>query len=170
VWEVHCDPMSDDYYIDEIEPEDLWREWVRRYPSDPEAEAVFGPGAVSIGWYVEGHGTFESAPFQDLRPLNRGLGKHGIGPDTKNFLTYYTEPYDADTGEPIQWAALPVIDKVWREHALPRGPHSTKGGFIQEATGWKPSPLQPFVNIELLARASGLARPFAYREQLKGVA
>jgi len=30
-----------------------------------------------------------------------------------------------------------------------------KGGFIQEATGWKPSILQPFVSVETLAEASG---------------
>jgi predicted GIY-YIG superfamily endonuclease len=169
-WEVHCDPMSDEYYIDEIEPEDLWYEWVRRYPRDPDAEQIFGPGAVSIGWYVEGPGTIESAPLQDLRPLNLGLRRHGLGPDQRDFLSYFTEPYNTATGEPMRWAALPVIDKVWRERDLPSGPHTSKGGFIQEATGWKPSPLQPFVNIEQLARASGLARPSLFRERLKGAA
>jgi predicted GIY-YIG superfamily endonuclease len=166
-WEVDCDPISDDYYIDEIEPEDLWREWVRRYPSNPDA---------LIGWYIDGPGICESAPLQDLRWRSVDQRKHGwttqqIVEDARNtFLKYYTHPYDAETGDPIQWSALPVIDKVWREGNLPRGPFTSKGGFIQEATGWKPSPLQPFVNVEQLAHASGLARPSLFLGREKGAA
>lgn len=176
-WEVNCDPVSDEYCIDEIDPDDLWREWVRRYPRDPEAESVFGAGAVGIDWYIEGHGTFESAPYQDVRRKALAWRRGGMTVEEmaaeledRNFLRHYTEPRDAVTGESIRWASLDVVDKVWRAHDLPRGPYTDKGGFIQEATGWKPAALQPFVNVELLARASNLARPSSFVERRRWVA
>jgi hypothetical protein len=50
-----------------------------------------------------------------------------------------------------------VIDKLWRVD-LP--PHvATKGGFIQEATGWKPSPLQPYINLRQLAAMAEMPYP-----------
>jgi predicted GIY-YIG superfamily endonuclease len=142
-WEVYGDPISDSYEIDEIDAEELWRTWLTRYPSDPDAEAKFGAGAFSISWYVEGAGTFEAAPWTR---------------NARNFLTYYTWPINAITGERLQWPRLPLIDKVWRGHDLPKN-YATKGGFIQEATGWKPSPLQPYVNIHQLAQVAGLYCP-----------
>lgn len=150
-WEVRCDPISDDYLIDEISAADLWTRWIKRYPRDPDAEAVFGTGAVGIYWYVEGPSVFEFAPLQDLRAQSWKL-------TTDGFLKWFTRPEAADGSGSIRWGALPVIDKVWREDHLPHR-HETKGGFIQEATGWKPGALQPYVNIDLLARASGLTRP-----------
>ena len=74
----------------------------------------------------------EFAPFDPLRP------------DRKDFLTYFTSPVSATSGEPLNWLRLPVVDKLWRPG---RG---DKGGFIQEATGWKPSPLQPLIHIDQL--------------------
>lgn len=172
-WEVYCDPISDEFDLDEITAEELWDEWVRRYPRQPEAERIYGRGAVSIRWYVEGPGTFESAPFQDWRPMLAEMRNFGVpvpASATRGFTAWYTTPLDAETGERIRWAALPVVDKVWRMQDLPQGPHTTKGGFIQEATGWKPSALQPFVNVEMLARASGLALPSTYAQRAKGAA
>ncbi len=50
-----------------------------------------------------------------------------------------------------------TLELFWELDGAPRTPdHADKGGFIQEATGWKPSPLQPFVNVETLAAACGL--------------
>lgn len=149
VWEVYCDPISDGYTVDEITAEELWREWLRRYPRDESAEAVYGPGAFSIHWFIEGRGTFEAAPFQEL--------SHRPYASADDFLTFYTWPVDSH-GEPVQWTRLPVVDKVWRKGKLP-ALHSVKGGFIQESTGWKPAPLQPFVNVRQLARAARLYSP-----------
>jgi hypothetical protein len=67
-----------------------------------------------------------------------------------DFLTYYSWPEDAN-GEPIMWTALPVADKLWRED------DAAKGGFVQEATGWKPSPFQAVMDVGLIARAAGFA-------------
>jgi predicted GIY-YIG superfamily endonuclease len=139
-WELDGDPITDDYLPEEISAEELWDMWRRDYPHDQDAEPIFGKGAYRIWWYVTGGGAFEGAPFQDLRGV-RYPGGH--------FLKAYTWPEDAETGERLRWGSLPVVDKVWRPD---RG---DKGGFIQEITGWKPSPLQPYINIAQLVAMSG---------------
>lgn len=143
-WEVYCDAVTDDWAPEEIPAEELWRVWLTRNPRDAHAEAFFGPGAMHIWWFVEGPGIFETAPLQHQVALRYV---------TDDFLAHYTVPRHADTGELIQWTRLPVVDKLWRPG---RG---DKGGFIQEATGWRPSPLQPFVNVRQLAAAAGLFYP-----------
>ena len=168
-WEVHCDPVSDDFYRDEIDARDLWREWLRWYPVDEGAESVYGPGAFRITWYVEGPGVFEMAPFQDLRVFEKYMRDHPtVWPDDfsrrescRDFLWAYTYPRNCRTGAPVQWSRLPVIDKIWRDPSDPGGPTpvASKGGFIQEATGWKPSPLQPYVDVYRLGRSAGLYLP-----------
>jgi hypothetical protein len=150
-WEVHCDPISDDYNVEDVNAEELWREWLQRHPRDEDAEAVYGPGAFRIWWYVEGPAIFEAAPFQDRR----------IAPEDafdRDFLAFYTWPVHSQSGDRLQWTRLPVIDKVWRTHDLPQV-HATKGGFVTEASGWKPAPLQPYLNVDQIARAAGLYSP-----------
>ncbi|MFG3702407.1 hypothetical protein ACGF5C_31670 [Micromonospora sp. NPDC047620] len=143
-WELHCDPISDDWLPDEISAEELWRLWITRYPRDEQAEAQFGTGAMRIWWFVDGHSVFEGAPFQ-----HPGASRQGAD----DFLAHYTVPINVNTGEHIQWTRLPVVDKLWQPG------RADKGGFIQEATGWKPSPLQPYVDVRQLARAARLALP-----------
>jgi len=58
-------------------------------------------------------------------------------------------PVNAKTGEPLNWFALPVVDKRWNTR------RADKGGFIQEHTGWKPSVLQPYVYLPSLMEARG---------------
>ena len=65
----------------------------------------------------------------------------------KDFLSFFTWPEDAETGKPLNWLELPVVDKLWRPN------RADKGGFIQEATSWKPSILQPYVYLSSLERA-----------------
>ena len=136
-WEVSFDPISDDYIPAEIDARDLFDLWVEqvrgRYPD----------GLVPISWFVvcEANGKLERMPFQfnhcpDLPP-----------PD--DFLTFFTWPVNPMTGEPLNWLTLPVMDKRWH---LERG---DKGGFIQQATGWKPGILQPHVFLESLLRCRG---------------
>lgn len=125
-WEVIGDPISDSYTPSEISAHELFDAWGRKYGSDND-------GLLSIYWLVSPVG--EAAPLQ--------------GPpfDDMNFHMYWSDPVDAETGESINWMTLPVIDKKWN---LEEG---DKGGFIQEATGWKPSPLQPYVSYASLAAA-----------------
>jgi predicted GIY-YIG superfamily endonuclease len=155
-WEASCDPISEDFYVDEITAVELWREWRRRYPVDRGAEAVYGKGAVAIHWFVGGACGCEAAPFADVRALQAGmalLGHRTADPAIdRGFLRHFTWPVDA-AGQQLQWTRLQVADKVWREHDLP-ALHSFKGGFIQEATGWKPSSYQTHFypdQIEMLA-------------------
>lgn len=146
-WEVHHDPISDDWLIRDIPADELWRIWLTRSPRDEHAESLYGPGAFGISWFIEGTGTLEAAPFQAPEAMPFG-----------NFLTHYTWPVHPETRVPLQWSRLPVIDKVWRTANQPEL-YATKGGFIQEATGWKPAPLQPFVDVRQLARSARLYNP-----------
>lgn len=140
-WELNWDSITDDYYVDEISPIELWRMWIKKSLPDVRAEQLYGPGARRIHWFVGGGTCFEGAPFQDER------NEPHVG---SNFLDHYTWPRDPETREPMIWSALPVVDRLWRPG---RG---DKGGFIQELTGWKPSPMQAFVNIPTLEKMAGI--------------
>ncbi len=128
-WEVSHDPISDGYTPQEADAKALFNKWVtivsEKYPD----------GLVPIHWSVcsEEPGTFEFMPFQ----FNH------IKYD-EDFLTHFTWPVHAVSGEPLNLLALPVIDKLWNTS------RADKGGFIQEATGWKPSILQPYVYLPAL--------------------
>jgi hypothetical protein len=133
-WEADGDPISDDYLPDEITAHDLLAQWVERYASKASN------GLVRIFWFVESRsdGICEYMPFQ----------QHHLQHD-EDFLTFYSWPTHPVTGERLNWLSLPVVDKLWRSG------RADKGGFIQEATGWKPSILQPWVALEsLLQRES----------------
>jgi hypothetical protein len=125
-WEIASDPISDDYTPSEITAHQLLEKWVKivteKYPA----------GLVPIFWSVQckGQGVFESMPFQF---------DHFPGSPMKDFIDIYTWPLDTETDEPLNWLTLPVVDKLWNPK------HADKGGFIQEATSWKPSILQPYV-------------------------
>ena len=90
--------------------------WIRRrYPEQWKADAV------PIFWSVRGDGVFEIAP-NNARDI--------IG---KNFLTVFTPPVDARTGEPLNWWRLPV-----RNDRFPA---------FAKALGWLPSPFEEFAPL-----------------------
>jgi len=133
IWEVKLDPISDSFDPEEIDADSLLRRWAKRVgPEHPD-------GLVPIYWFVDspGHSKFERMPFQAHHQLPTGE----VIPD---FLSCYTWPENPNTGERLNWLSLPVEDKLWRKG------RADKGGFIQEATGWKPSLLQPFVYLPAL--------------------
>ena len=135
-WEVNGDAISDDYDVDTPADEllDIWLDWIWQNKAfHPE----FGEPHVSIAWFIKGvdSGTFEFAPA--IVP----------GDNRKNFLSFHTEPVNAQTGEEINWLRLPVVDKLWRTD------QADKGGFIQESTGFKPSALQPALDLRVLGAA-----------------
>lgn len=138
-YEIDGTPMSDDFYVHEAPADDLFRRWLRRYGEKDG-------GKIGIYWSVRGelgdesNTPFESAPFQDHAWLH------------EDFLTFFTWPRHADTGDRLNWLRLPVLDESWNEQS------ATKGGFFQEHTGWKPSPLQATVDIEQILKAIGSAR------------
>jgi hypothetical protein len=147
-WEVSGDPISDNYVPSETTAEELWGRWLDyeiSNPADRWGVLEHLPNEWQrIHWFVDGQdaGLFEGAPHQEKR-----------WPNEEDFLTHYHHPEHEETGRPVQWSRLPVMDKLWR---IGRG---DKGGFIQEATGWKPAPFQPFVNLRQLAALAGLYYP-----------
>ncbi|MCW5832356.1 MAG: hypothetical protein KIS78_07960 [Labilithrix sp.] len=122
--------MSDDYLPEDTSAEELLDIWIKyalkRYPE----------GYLSISWFVESPdaGLFEGMPFQHDHPHD-------------DFLSHFSWPVHAQTGDRLDWLSLPVQDLHWRKG---RG---DKGGFIQEATGWKPSILQPGVHLAMFRDA-----------------
>lgn len=141
-WEVLGDPISDDYTREEADARQLWRLWLNR-SGRGEYDPKLGPGWVPIYWSVQSSGgdpgILEYAPYSYAAQR----------PD-RDFLTQFTWPRDDRTGEDVKWPALPVCDKFWNAE------RADKGGFFQEATGWKPGAYQPLVHIPSLARAAGL--------------
>lgn len=141
-WEAAFDPISDNYTTDEIGAVDLFRIWAG------QVRAHYPDLLVPIDWYVDAreNAKFERAPFQYRRQPNASQ---------EDFLTYYHWPEDPATGERLNWLQLPVVDKGWNPGFARKGGSITKGGFIQEATGWKPSMLQPYVYLPSLEKAIG---------------
>lgn len=136
-WEVSFDPISDDYLPDEISAEELLRKWAR-VVGDKHPDSL-----IPIYWFAasEEAAKFEAMPFQ----YDHFKGRYKV----ENFLDFYGWPEHAVTGEPVNWLMLPVADKLWNKR------RADKGGFIQEATGWKPSILQPYVYLPALLKAAG---------------
>lgn len=141
-WEVWYDPITDDYLLEDASAHELLGAWCDRLP-DERTEEHFGPGAVGIGWYIAGKALLESAPFQVRR----------IGHDAEDFLSHFTWPENEATGERLNFNRLSVKDRLWREG------RADKGGFIQEATGWKPSALEPVMWAGAVLAAAGLDGP-----------
>ena len=114
---------------------DLMKLWVGRIRS-----RGFSGELIPIYWYVENEDArvLESMPFQY---------EHYTGHAREDFLTFFTWPVDAETGQKLNWLDLPVLDKEWNNE------RSHKGGFIQEATGWKPAILQPYVYLNSLTES-----------------
>jgi hypothetical protein len=135
-WELSGDPISDDYLPDEVDAHRLFHRWLCRREED-------AMGYVPIYWGVRGPGIFETA-MPDRR-----------FPTLPHYAEFYLPPVDADTGRMLNLADLPVIDKSWRIG------NGDKGGFIQEATGWKPAPLQDSVPVAMLVRLA-MARVAPY--------
>lgn len=143
-WEASCDPVSDDYTYHDTDADDLWRIWVEYLHKRDQFDERLGKGWVRVSWFVEAESTFEGAPFDETA---RQFGS------TEDFLTFFNWPTNVDTGERVNWMRLPVRDKLWTRE------QTDKGGFIQEASGWKPSAYQPFVYLPTLAAAASLYWP-----------
>jgi hypothetical protein len=124
-YELPGDSISDHYSSTEVGAFTVYKEW-RDYLRGGAA-----PGYLPITWYVDGAAIFESAD-----PTRVGSGDH--------YLDHYSLPADPATGRPVALIDLPVHDKRWTPE------WSDKGGFIAEATGWKPRPLQTYVDLKPL--------------------
>ncbi|KQV20545.1 MULTISPECIES: hypothetical protein [unclassified Kitasatospora] len=138
-WEPDGSGFNENYTPDEVGARTLWDRWVAKvadllHDQDP---ARYEPGDVAIDWTV--WEPWEAAPFVrgPLKPK-------------ETFLTHFSTPMDTATEERVVWTRLPVLDLAWEPG------QADKGGFIQQVLGWKPSPLQPVMNVHQLAEAAGL--------------
>ena len=127
--EPNYSPMSDDYDID-IDPREMFRIWAGNVRREEAFHKGMGEPWVSIYWSLRGSGVCETAPFQAIKWAPR------------DFLTHFTWPVNAD-GARLNWLDLPVR-------------MNTKTRFLEQAIGWKPAPLQPAVNLDLLESAADL--------------
>lgn len=133
-YEIRYEALSDDYDSAETPAwvvYDRWRDWAR-------TREEHYPLGVRINWYVAGCATFDDHPTaHDHFPDSDGSYK---------WTHYFHAPKRID-GKPFNWSDLPIEVKRWHP-----GFSCTKGGFIEEHTGFRPSPLQPFVTLEQLER------------------
>jgi hypothetical protein len=137
-WEVDGDPISDDFTPDEINAKELLARWAKI------VSAKYPDGAIPIWWFVDCEEEAKLAAFPFARH------PESMPADLRDeALTIWSWPEHVVTGERLNWLTLPVVDKLW--HAG----RSDKGGFIQEATRWKPSIAQPFLYLPSLLRSDG---------------
>ena len=114
----------------EITAEELLRKWAAWI------EESHPSGIVPIFWSACGESRHETLPGTIIY--------YDEPYEQEDFLDFFSPPIRCDTGEPLRWIDLPVRDRAW---SLER---NDKGGFIQEATGWKPSIFQAFVLVDHL--------------------
>lgn len=125
--ELDCSSMVDNYY--QLDGEGQLVAYIRylqqRYPEWLDADAV------PIHWSVMSQqgGISEAAPFQ----------KADIFAELGDFLTFFTWPEDAQTGELLDWYRVPVINKRFPAFA--------------DALAWTPSPLQPTCPLTSIMRS-----------------
>lgn len=132
-WELDYEAITDDYLPSEADHFELFHEWerhLRRRRRGPD---------LPIWWFVVGPNICEYAFPDDKAPF------------TGSFEDYYYLGDAAGTYQ-MEVDVLPVAHKRWTLH------QADKGGFIQEATDWKPSPLQPSVSLDLLRRRTWARR------------
>lgn len=119
-----------DYAPEEISADDLFRMWVGMVRSRPEHKSGF----VDIWWSVCFSDQVELAPFM------------GHLCECPTIYDYWHQC----GGEPFNWMTCPVADTKWNNHRR----KTRYTGFIQEVTGWKPSPLQSSVYLPALIHAA----------------
>jgi hypothetical protein len=150
-WELDGSRISDDYTPDNTDAASLWRVYVEHvhwWDSFQDSG-----GWVSVAWFVQGESTFEEAPF--VTPATTGgepfVFAEGWADDRGR--PGFTWPHQAGSGERLNWLRLPVPDQRWTPGT------ADKGGFVQEVSGWRPTPLLDRVHLRTLAKAAGLWWP-----------
>ncbi|GGP83728.1 hypothetical protein ACWDY7_26770 [Streptomyces calvus] len=146
--------LTDSHLPEETPATALWQKWLKEANHYHEQwPDLFRPGEVHLAWKVitappATHGIIEGAPYtRDERRMRAETHTDDL---RETFLTWYTHPVHAESGERLNWLRLPVADRGWNDD------RADPGGFVQEATGWKPSPLQLAMDVVQVARGSGL--------------
>ena len=153
-WKADGDEVSESCNPEEMDGPAVWRLWIDTLVANNRLETIAGPGWVRLYWYVRGLrvGTFPTVP-PDVAGGLFACTERSLMATHQAFLDYFTWPVHLVNRTPVNWLRLPVPDKYWNADRMSRG------GFIQEATGWKPAPLQPFIHIPTMARCAGLYAP-----------
>lgn len=137
--ELDCSSMVDDYYEEsgQVQLEQYVRYLRERYPHWMEKDAV------PIYWVVQSKtgGVSETAP-----PFVSAYAPAG----DRHFLTSFTWPVNAVTGDPLDWFSLPVVNNRFPAFA--------------EALSWTPSPLQPFCPLASILRSRNQQPPVVRHE------
>lgn len=132
--ELDCSAMVDEYY--ELDGEGQLAAYVE-YLEEHHPEWL-AADAVPIIWFVRGEETMENAPFQAGE-----YGPQGKWGSRSDFLSEFTWPNDARTGERVDWFKLPVRIDRFPEFA--------------QALDWLPSALQPTCPLRsILASRDGI--------------
>ena len=157
-WRMAGDSISDGYSPQDIRPEDLWCLWINELHELHRTDQRMGDGWVPVQWFARGMTVGISAGLEpeatDLYFRAAVLTGHRVRVcEQQQFLAHFTWPRCVVTGEPVNWLRVPVFDKQWTVA------RADSGGFVQEATSWKPSGLQPRVHLPTLAASAGLYWP-----------
>lgn len=130
-YEVAGSIVGDEYDLAEYPADLMLEEYVRQVDSGKLQDANGLPeGHRHITWSIHGSNLGgELAPFQPDRWSDM--------PEHEDFLTFFQWPKSAVDGVKLNFLQLPVRDMAWNKQQRDRG------GFIQEATGWKPAAFQP---------------------------
>ncbi|WP_257139642.1 hypothetical protein [Streptomyces sp. or20] len=164
-------PFTDEAHPAENTAEELWAAWAASVVDALHQEWPdrYRPGEVHINWGVtcpDEKTISEHAPHAHQHPganpkymtpaeldTHRYLYGHSAAGFHEDFLTHFTLPVHSVTGEPLNWLRLPVLDREWNPTT------SNRGGFVQQATGWKPFPLQPTMDVRQVGAGAGLYVP-----------
>lgn len=121
--------------------EEMFRLWAQEV-----ADSFFNEW-IQIDWFIRCPevGILEPAPRQSRY-------QHYLEKPT--FATKFTHPYDNQTNDRLLWADVPVAELLW----IPQQWDSS--GFIQQVTHWKPSMLQPSVELSWLTSCFSLDQCF----------
>ncbi|MDF2155305.1 hypothetical protein [Vibrio sp. CAU 1672] len=131
-YEIDHSAMAYDYTGD-LSAYELFEKWVE------VARSQSTDGMVDICWHV----TVQGQRFKpEFMPGQCGSAGEG------DFLSYFSQPVNVETGQSLEWSAVPVKLPVWDEENL------EGRGFIEYVTGWQPSPRQSQVSIDFLVEAA----------------
>lgn len=139
VYEVNLEPIGDDFDARRHSAKRAFAAWRKEVLQQKRYGALcrYPERVIPIAWYVDGAGAFECAsPTNYWWFLDR----------CEWFGDFYSQPIDLQTNRPISdLRSVPIEQKTWKPK------RQSRGGFITMATGgWKPFPLQRWVDLDYL--------------------
>lgn len=132
-WELRdAGHFSENWVPSEVDAAGLLRLWAAHAGRDGDL--------LTISWWVVMERRFGRQREIDRWPVATPAAVLG----RSSFSDIFSTPLSERTGDVVEWDRIAVVDKSWV-----RG-RTDPGGFVQEATGWKPAPLQRSVRLGAL--------------------